>query len=482
MRSVFPAKLGFLVFLAAAPGVPAQNAAPPPLVRLYPVATDAHGQPVADLTGGDFEIADQGKSQSVFFFRRPAEPSPPLAAQEYSNRPNGTMPQATAILFDLMNESDSNRVDAWHTLAKSIPQMDPRDAPFFYLLNLSGELVPVRGIASEPAAEAPRLQTFQADLDKAVEAANRARPTGIDREDRTKRTYHELEVLANQLATLAGRRNIVWITSHMPSITNSAPCSGDWVDCGLYVAHTAVTLERDGVAVYPASLSGVIDPDAGYDLEQIALLTGGRTIFGRPVREVLQQAAGDSANLYDLFYAPEASSWDNKFHRIRVTCKRNGVKLQVKERYYALADSRSGQQRQEEELQAAYYRPADTSGIGLRVKVSPAANGIHLEIRVDVADLLLREQAGKYSGIVAVLISDRGAKEQSETGLMYRPLGEPAESDLRVNLTKEERDSQMGSGLLISQDHAINAGVARVRVMVMDRNTNQVGSVTFPVR
>ena len=465
-----------LLLLAAVSGLSAQSAAPPLLVRLYPIATDSHGRPVKDLTAADFKITDQGKTETIFFFRPPVEPSQPLAAGEFANRPNGGMPQETAILLDLMNESDATRVDTWHTLAKSLPQIAPGDAPFLYLLNLSGELLPVRGIA------ASSQRTLEADLNQAFEAANRAQPTGIDREDRAKRTYHALEMLANQLATLPGRRTIVWITSHMPIITNSLRCNGDWVDCGLYVAHTAVTRQNDAVRVYPASFSGVVQPDASYDLEQIALLTGGRTILGPPVREALQQVALDSANAYEIFYAPEAQNRDNQFHRIRVTCRRSGVKLQVQERYYALPDSRTGQQRQDEDLQSAFYRPADTSGIGLRVKVSPAANGVHLEIRIDLANLLLREQDGKYTGIVSVLLSDRGAQEPSKSGLMYRPLGNPAESDFRLNLTQTERDSQMRNGLAVSMDHPMATPKQRVRVIVMDRSTSQIGTVTFAVR
>lgn len=93
------------------------------------------------------------------------------------------------------------------------------------------------------------------------------RPDGVDREDQVKRTYHNLEVLGNQLATLPGRRDIVWITNIMPKIRNPTPCSGDWVECGLYVAHMGVTLEHDRAAVDPTYFSGEMEPSENYDLE-----------------------------------------------------------------------------------------------------------------------------------------------------------------------------------------------------------------------
>ena len=53
----------------------------------------------------------------------------------------------------------------------------------------------------------------------------------------------------------------------MPTITNSAPCDGDWVECGLYVAHMGVTLNQNGIAVNPDYYSGVPQPTISYDLE-----------------------------------------------------------------------------------------------------------------------------------------------------------------------------------------------------------------------
>lgn len=81
----------------------AQTAAPPPLVRLYPVALDSAGHPVTDLTAADFKLSDQGKPQDIFLFRRPpAKASSPLGPNEYSNRPGGIMPHAVVVLFDLL--------------------------------------------------------------------------------------------------------------------------------------------------------------------------------------------------------------------------------------------------------------------------------------------------------------------------------------------------------------------------------------------
>ena len=52
--------------ICAASVLLAQDPAPGPLVRLYPVALDVSGQPVADLTADDFKIVDQNKARNDF--------------------------------------------------------------------------------------------------------------------------------------------------------------------------------------------------------------------------------------------------------------------------------------------------------------------------------------------------------------------------------------------------------------------------------
>src|ERR1019366_1175810 len=91
-------------------------------------------------------------------------------------------------------------------------------------------------------------------LDKAMKAASHGRPVHIGQEDQAKKTYHQLEVLATQMALFPGRRDIVWISSGMQNAyNNKLPCNGDWVDCALYVPHLAVTLALANVAVSPLS-------------------------------------------------------------------------------------------------------------------------------------------------------------------------------------------------------------------------------------
>lgn len=464
----------------AASGLPAQTTAPPPLMHLYPVALDSSGQPVTDLTAGDFTITDQAKPQTIFFFRGPGgAATAALGPHEYSNRPGGGMPHSIAILFDLMNEVDADRLDTWHTLAKSIPQLESGENIYFYVMSLDGDLVPIHAMGSKGGDDAKWPQDFEKPFNKTMKSlAGRARSAQIGKEDQVKKTYHQLEVLGNELATLPGRRDIIWITNGMPNVWNPTPkipCNGDWVECGLYVAHMGVTLEHDGVAVNPYSFSGNLAPNVNYDLEQMALLTGGRGYFRQDIRDVLKQVARDNSGTYEIAYDPSPENWDNKFHKIRIDCARKGVKLQVKQRYYALPDSRPAADRQKAILVAAYQSPSDSADIGLRVKTAPAADnkGLHLEIRIHTADLMLNQKLDKFEGALTFLLSDRGASG---------PLGDPNVQTFNLDLTKEQRDMVAKEGIPISQDHPITGAVEHIRLIVQDQNTNEIGSLTFPVK
>jgi hypothetical protein len=248
------------------------------------------------------------------------------------------------------------------------------------------------------------------------------------------------------------------------------------VECALYVPHLAVTLANAGVAVDPYVLIGQVNPDVNYNMDQLSLLTGGHLYSRQDIRAVVNQVAQAATASYSLLYDPGPDNWNNKWHRIHVTCERKGVKLELRERYYAVPDSRPAVDRMRAVLMGALQGPADLGEIGVRTKISPLSDGkagFHLDIVIDPADLLLREQGGKYSGALYCMISDRGA-----TSLV----GEPTVLDLHPDLTADQYKTAMKDGLPLAQDHPITDATREIRVIILDQNTNAAGSVTFPVK
>jgi VWFA-related protein len=465
--------------VCAASALLAQAPEPGPLVRLYPVAVDVSGQPVNDLTADDFKIIDQNKVETIFAFHKPRnEPPVKLDTLEFSNRTSGTTPQNTVILFDMINLADADRLEAWKALDKSLSQLESGEHVFFYLLNLEGTLIPIHPLGPSAADDKTWSQGVATVFDKAMKASSHARPVQVGAEEQVKRTFKALEDIANKLAAFPGRRDILWIANGLTTVADPklTGCTGDWVECALYVPHLAVTLTNDGVAVNPFAFIGALNPDVNYNMDQMALLTGGHFYSREDVRTVIKQVAQSAVNSYTVLYDPGADNWNNKWHRIHLTCERKGIKLQVRERYYALPDSRPPLERTKAVLMQAFQSPTDLTDIGLRVKISALGEnkpGVRLDIRIDPSDLLLREQGGKYLGAVYCLISDRSASA---------PLGEPAVLDLKPELTAEQYKMVMKEGLPFGQDHPTTDAVRQVRVIFLDKNTNAVGSLTFPVK
>jgi len=472
-RLICSLALAASVLLAQAP---APNASPSSLVRLSVAAVDASGEPVTDLKIDDLQISDQGKPQRVVFFRAnmSAPQTAALGPHEYSNRSGQALPHSTVILFDLLNENQPDRLDAWHKLGRSLQQLESGDSLYLYLLTLEGGLSPIHPIGSKSGDDQTWTQQVEKSLDKAMKAASHARPQEMsDMELVVKKTYVALETLANQLAALPGRRDIIWITSGMPNVWNpKTPCNGDWVDCALYVPHLSVTLDQDNVAVNPVSYTSSPSPDMTRDLEQIAGLTGGWMYSGEEIRSVLKQVARDAAVSYSIYYDPGADNWDSKFHKVRVTLERKGVKIRAKQRYYAFPDRRPEPAKQQAALVAVYQRASDDPAIGLRAAIVADAGKTQLHVRINPRDLLLREEGGVFTGSVALLVSDVGAAG---------PIGEPAISTFDLHLTREQHDAAMNDGLPIAQDHAVNASAQKVRILVLDQGSNTAGSLTIPV-
>src|SRR5581483_8790972 len=267
-------------------------------------------------------------------------------------------------------------------------------------------------------------------------------------------TYLALETLANQLAATPGRRDIVWITSVMPNVWNDKiRCTGDWVDCALYVPHMAVTLAFDNVAVHPVTYTSNPNPDVSRDLEEMAILTGGSSHTAEDIRSVLKQVARDASTSYTIAYEIPPEALDAKFHKIRINVHRKGIKLRTRQRYFAYPDKTPEATKQHALLATDYQSTVDDPTIGLRASVKTGESGkpAHLDIHVDPADLLLREKGGHDT--LTLLIADLGAGG---------PMGEPAMSNINVGLTPEQRPAEK-EGIPISQEHAVNDSVQKLR-------------------
>jgi VWFA-related protein len=463
------------------------------MVDLNVVAVDSHGRPVADLTREDFHVSDSGKAQSVAFFRhRDAAPlhAPALEPGEYSNRNSANVPRATLILFDLLNERFDTRGLTANQLIGALRSLETTDFVYLYLLTLDGRLYAVHGLPGAGGEAGlpdgvPWTSQIKPLLDRAMSAVLEPRPLDIDDAIRAQITYMALSSVAVELSRVPGRKSLVWLTDGVPLVLGPERSdTGDWVDFTPLLRRMSEGLDRAGVSIYPVrtvmmgSADNVDGPNrSGMEsidtLDLFAEMTGGRKDAGKDIGGSVRQAIGDTRTSYEIGFYPPAASWDDKFHKLNVTCARKGVRIQTKTGYYAWRDAPGV--RSEEAIGSAVSTAFDAAEIGLRAKLAPGPRGVAaaiLDARIDAQDVAMVRDGDGYEAQlrVATVGYVPGMQRQAD----------PAVS-LDLHFSGEERDKALREGIAFARSVALPPEVRAVRLIVFDRGSNAIGSVTVPV-
>ncbi len=473
------------------------------LLDLTVVALDNHGQPVTDLTADDFEITDAGKPQKISLFRKNqpgAGPSqPPLTApNQFSNRVGSAPPNAVVVLMDLLNMGYGARGMAAHEIVRNFAGLESADSLYFYLLSVNGKFFAVHGISpgEVPAPQAlgvPWTRGIKPMMDGALHTVMGFRSPDIDVFVRTQMTFGALEALGEELSAIPGRKIIVWVTDGVPvALGENRSDTGFPIDFTPLIRQLSQVLERSNIALYPVRQimlgrgdnigadSGGAGATGGADtgLQSIATLnlfadlTGGRRSTDKDIASAVQQAKRDLQFSYQIGYYVPAANWNNKFHKLRVTSKRKGLHIQAKAGYYAW--KMEAGRRTDQAFTAIASAPFDAEEIGLRATVAadaqdPDASLVHL--RIAARDVALAEQGDAYTGQLRI------------TYVRYLSNGLIASSPvlpLDIHYSAAEREQALQDGISFTEKLAALQGESKFRIMVFDRGSNAVGSITIP--
>jgi VWFA-related protein len=216
------------------------------LVQLSVIAQDGKGEPITGLKKEDFSLFDEGKPQVISFFAcgtpAPAAPPPALPANYFTNRFDlkGEEPGAvTVILFDSLNTAPQDQSYVRKQVLRFLLTLKPQDHVAIYALtnNLiilheftqdSSALVAAlnryspRELAAYDASTAkpidflgltndPQWQGFQNALNNAEGMINDQNLL-----NRIGTTAAALEIIADHLAMIPGRKSLVWVSGGFP--------------------------------------------------------------------------------------------------------------------------------------------------------------------------------------------------------------------------------------------------------------------------
>jgi hypothetical protein len=323
-------------------------------------------------------------------------------------------------------------------------------------------------------------------------------------------TFQTLSMVAARLAAVPGRKTIVWLTHGVPiSLSPARTGLADWIDYTPYVEQLSQTLDHADVSIYavqqsppgtassgqadegrmssasPAGRGGMSASDPGaatsvtglgseQTLDEFARLTGGRSWENNDIGGAIKQAITDAKQSYLISYTPPPENWDGKYHKIRVTCARKGVKLQTRQGYYAFAEQATAKQ-EDAAVQAAILSPFDAAEIGLRATATPQPGdspAVRLAVLIDLNGVQLTQDGDAFTGELTarfVEYQNDGAIRQT------KPVA------LKLHFTGPEHQAALKDGFAMDEGLALAANVEKIRLIVFDTASSAIGSLTVPV-
>lgn len=336
--------------------------------------TDAHGNPVHGLTKDDFTVQEDGTPQTVlsfdaYNFDKGMSYVPPklpeLPPDTFVNLPASPERGPLYVLFyDLVNIPIKDQVYARAQLVKFI-----KDKPLgarFAIFVASDDVHLVQGFTSNeqellaavnPKSSRPHVpEVFLMGLN-------------LGQGDKLAATAR-LNAIAEYLAPLPGRKNLIWFASEFPLslIPNTAEPDAYLNE----VKKTIDLLATNQVAVYPVDTSGVVlaetyapAADAGtwigtmvhkkspptanvnhgisltykryWTEDRIAQMTGGEAVYSsNDLTGSLEKVTENGGSYYTLAYSPTNRNFEGRLRHIKVKLKEGDYHLAYRRAYYGV--------------------------------------------------------------------------------------------------------------------------------------------------
>ncbi len=502
------------------------------LVQVNVIVTK-NGEPVRDLKKEDFQVFDNGKKQEIRQFSEdtrallPAS-SEKLPAGTFTNQleqRSGTPAAVTAILLDGVNTSFQDQSYARLQVIRFLKQIQPEDRIAIYTLDSHGLRV-LHNYTTDSSDLVAKLNQYTGDVMPDVTGQSEVntmlgawmRGDSFQREyflnQRITATLKAIEYIADNLATLPGRKNLIWVSAAFPLqigyLTNPRPASSSSTyaasqgtpqsrGAGVFKvpnpprAQRTWTTEMDNtvravnnanLAIYPVDARGLVASASSRigsrlaasqgTMEEIAGRTGGRAfINNNDIENAVRTAVEDSSDTYTLGFYPQNDKFDNSFHTIKVKLPElSHVELRYRKGYMDQTAPPQDEKLRRAELADAVYSPMDANGIGLRAMVRRTGAGFDVTTRIDPHSILLDPQGDRWVGQLDLLFVEKDAHGQQVSGL-----------DASISLALEQKtyEKVQSEGLLYNRVIPIVPQASELRVVARDAATAATGSITVPV-
>jgi VWFA-related protein len=535
-KTVLPWILSASLVIAQTPASTPQPGSEQPIVRvttrliqLNVVAQDRHGNPVTDLTKDDFVLKDAGKEQKIAVFsmeRSDTMPSAPVGGRvvagqalppnTFTNRVEQKVGAVTVILFDRLNTKMTDSIQAKAQLVKYIKQMSPNDQVAIYVQGRDLKLVHDFSRSSEALIKAVNgdklnaINTVAADADPAdSDTGNDDLDAAVDRANamladylnaaRAQQTLESLQLIAQHVSQIPGRKNLVWISSGFPFSMNQDTMNidnpRDSRDFNEETQKMARFLNDANMAIYAIDARGLFQtaiPDASqrgktntrtppaqpkidhqYEtFDIVAERTGGKAFHNtNDITGAIKKAVEDAKVTYTLGFYPDDAKWDGQFHKLTLHCNRSGVNIRYRPGYFASAAQPEQTTRRYTDIQQVLRAGANTNEIGFTVNMQPKPGAITAQVVIDPANITLTEQEGKWVGSLQ-FIAASGNVEKGQ-------FDEPKTMVVNMKFPPEAHASVLKNGFTINHTFNLKPDTDQFRIAVKDVPSGALGSLVI---
>jgi VWFA-related protein len=516
------------------------------LVQINVIVHNKKREPVRNLKKEEFTILDDGKRQKIAAFSAVSADAvdanliPPLPPNVFSNRkgPAAANPgSVTVLLFDALNTPIEDQQYARQQVLKFLRQLQPQDHMAIYVLttkirvlnefteDTTSLLQAIQKFRGYSAPKENAVNTAPSPVGQSLFLMNRTSTESMTEqlreifadEDakindyvtirRAATTTRALVAIANHVAHIPGRKNLIWVSGSFPiriefdgkSLSSPRRQQASFDDD---LEQAARTLNQANMAIYPVDARGLMtsphysaknehglelaSPIAELGPEQkdfqtmdvLAERTGGKASYNaNDIESLVRRAIADGQYTYTLGFYPTHGEWEGKFHELKVHVNhQEGLSLRHRKGYFAVPDPPRGPEENQAALEAALGSPVEWTNLNLDVILKvfdTSAHTVDVQVGLDTRELSLISSNGRWRDIIYVFVGQLGAEGKMITG-------EKLTFDLA--LTQETHDQFLKTGTKFSGRVTISPETVNLRIIAQDTGSGAIGTLTIPIK
>jgi VWFA-related protein len=497
-------------------------------------------EPVTDLKKEDFRLFDNGKLQTISTFsvessngklpESPVKLPPNVYTNKLVQKP-GTPQSVTVILLDTFNTHLQDQMFARQQVVKFLQTIRPEDRVALYMLYGNGlkvlhdyttdstDLLRALNAFSDgktlPDLSQDQRMSFGTDmigLNNWMMSGSSGPERDFYMTQRIVGTLQVIEFIANHLASLPGRKNLVWVSGGFPlqigfnSIAEMHDPSREQRTFGDEIERTVKAVNNANVAIYPVDARGLVADqrfsaanqkvdlkpklsmgpivENQQTMEELASRTGGKAYYNtNDLKHAISDAIADASTTYTLGFYPNDEKYDGKFHKFNVKVEHAGFGYDVRFRkgYFDMEKKAADERTRKAEISDAVISPLDSSALGMAIETrrtdKPAPNSMEMLIVVDPRGIGFKHEKIAGKDVMAAKL-DIFFVQKNDRGNQFNG----TDKTITLNLTEDKYKAVMTGGLQYHDIVPLVSQATQLKIVARDDASGTLGSVTVPLK